>query len=151
MIRIEDIRNMEKENNRKRFLIDREWPKDVVRSIPHKEKSGQTRRALALIEWLPKLTPSAALWKWFHHEPAKIGQFRSRYFRELKGKKKHWAAIAQESKKNEVALLYHGKRPDLTPAHFLKEFLDNQLEIHQETLLAPKRRLTKVSAGRRRF
>jgi uncharacterized protein YeaO (DUF488 family) len=131
MIRIENIRDMAKEKDVKRFLIDREWPKDVVRSIPHKEKSGQTRTALALIEWSPELAPSPTLWKWFHHDSDKIGLFRSRYFRELQGNKKYWIAIAQESEKNEVVLLYHGKRVYLTPAHFLKEFLEFQLETHQ--------------------
>ncbi len=131
MIRIENMYDMSKENDVKRFLIDHEWPKDVVRSIPHKEKSGQTRMALAQIHWSPQLAPSRTLWKWFHHDPDKIESFRSRYFRELQGKKKHWVAIAQESEKNKVALLYHGKRANLTPAHFLKEFLDIQLETHQ--------------------
>lgn len=131
MIRIEDIRRMTTETDVKRFLIDREWPKDVVRSIPHKEKSGLKKRSLALIKWSPELAPSLALWKWFHHDPDKTEAFRRRYFRELQGKKRGWVAIAQESEKTDVALLYHGKSAGLTPAHFLKEFLGIQLETQK--------------------
>ncbi len=133
MIRVENIRNMAKESDVKRFLIDREWPKDVVRSIPRNEESGQTRKTLARIHWSPELAPSPELWKWFSHDPEKIRRFRGRYFRELQKKKKNWVTILQESGKNEVALLYHGKQEKyahLTPAQFLKEYLDDQLKMH---------------------
>lgn len=131
MIRIENMYEMSKTKDTKRFLIDREWPKKVVRAIPRKEKSGQTRSALAQIEWCPKLVPSRELWKWFNHEPEKIERFRSRYFRELQTQKKNWAAIASESGKGDVTLLYHGKSVDFTPAQFLKEFLEGELKARR--------------------
>ena len=88
MIRIENIHDMARGENMKRFLIAREWPKEIVRDIPHREKSGQAHTPLAPINWLPELAPSEALWKWFRHDPEKSGPFRVRYFRELEKKKR---------------------------------------------------------------
>jgi len=93
------------------------------------------------------LAPSSALWKWFHHDADKISQFRTRYFRELQGKKTYWLRIVQESEKNEVALLYHGKHDYLTPAHFLKEFLDIQLETHPIFKSRRKKRIGLTGKG----
>ena len=131
MIRVENILHMEKADDLKRFLVDREWPNGVVRAIPHKEKGGRARAALAQIRWSPELAPSPALWKWFHHDPDKIERFRSRYFRELEAKQKHWLAIARASEKEEIVLLYHGKSAHHTPAQFLKQFLEARLEAHR--------------------
>lgn len=131
MIRIENIYDMAKDSDARRYLIDRTWPKDVVRLIPHKEKSGLAKKVLALIEWRPQLAPSTALWKWFHHDADKIEQFRARYFRELQENKKYWAPIVQEAAKEEVALLYHGMKTSKTPAHFFKEFIENRTKIGQ--------------------
>ena len=131
MISIENIHDMAGAGDVKRFLIDHEWPKDVVRSIPHKEKSGGLHKALAQIHWSPELAPSVALWRWFNHDPEKIESFRKRYAVELEAKKKSWLAIAGESQKGEVVLLYHGRRGDITPAQFLKEFLEIQLKAHR--------------------
>src|SRR3989338_3276378 len=113
MIRIENIRDMHEMRAARRFLIDREWPKGVVRAIPHNEESGQSRGGLGQIRWSPELAPSPALWKWFHHDPEKIRQFRDRYFRELDRKKKSWISIARASEEGSVTLLYHGKRARL--------------------------------------
>ena len=131
MIRIENIHDMAVAGDATRFLIDHEWPKGIIRSIPHKEKSGQALKALAEIHWSPELAPSPALWEWFHHDSEKIEHFRNRYFRELEAKEKYWAMIALEAKQHKVALLYHGKYPGFTPAQFLKEFLDIRLKTYR--------------------
>lgn len=131
MIRIENIQHMVKDDAIRRFFIERQWPRGVVRYIPHKEKSGQAREALARIDWRPQLAPSAALWAWFRHHPEKSEEFRSRYFRELEKKKKYWVPIAREADKGEVALLYRNRSVSFSPETFLKEFLEAQLEGRQ--------------------
>jgi len=57
-----------------RFLVDRLWPR------------GLHRQALKLDGWLKEVAPSAALRRWYGHEPAKWPEFQRRYFDELDGK-----------------------------------------------------------------
>ena len=124
MIYVEDVRKMSKINPKGGFLIDRTWPKGIIRLIPHKEKSAAKKSDLAQIHWRPQLAPSLGTWKWFEVNPEKVSLFRSRYFRELQTKKRHWMPILRESIKSDVALLFDSRESSLAPAHFLKEFLD---------------------------
>lgn len=125
MIYVQDVRKM-KDDGSQRVLVDREWPRGVIRAIPHKEQSGTSKRALAAILWRPKLAPSAELWKWFQVNPDKADHFRARYFNELLTKRSVWLPIAQASKKEDTALLYQAKNLPFAPAHFFKEFLGIQ-------------------------
>ncbi len=134
MIRVEDVYQMDKSKNSRRFLIDRKWPRGVVRYIPHKEESGRAKNALAEIHWKPQLAPGPALWQWFLENPDKIDRFRRRYFGELQAKKRHWLPIALDSKKNGVTLLYRTVDLPWTPAAFFKEFLDLQLKAGHLTV-----------------
>jgi uncharacterized protein YeaO (DUF488 family) len=56
-----------------RVLVDRLWPR------------GVRRDALRLDEWCKEVAPSAALRKWFGHDPARWPEFRARYEQELAG------------------------------------------------------------------
>jgi uncharacterized protein YeaO (DUF488 family) len=53
------------------ILVDRVWPR------------GKSKAELAGVRWLKEVAPSAALRKWFGHEPARWPEFRRRYFAEL--------------------------------------------------------------------
>lgn len=131
MIQLENVREMSKRSGAKKFLIDLEWPKGITRFIPHKEKSGTKKASLAEIKWCPQLAPRFETWKWFQSNLDKISQFRSRYFRELEQKKRHWLPIVQDLqdlRRHEVTLLYDSKYSPWTPAHFFKEFLDLQMK-----------------------
>lgn len=126
MMLLEDVRHMKKGAS-ERHLIDRQWPRGVVRAIPRKEESGAARRTLAEIKWHPQLAPSAALWQWYQSNPDKADRFRMRYFKELESQRSRWLPILQKSRKGgPVALLYQAKDLPQTPAHFFKEFLDAQ-------------------------
>ena len=54
-----------------RVLVDRVWPRGVA------------REAAALTLWLRDIAPTAALRKWFGHDPARWAAFRRRYLVEL--------------------------------------------------------------------
>ena len=54
-----------------RVLVDRLWPR------------GVSKRAARIDLWLKEIAPSAALWQWCGHDPAKWSTFRARYVREL--------------------------------------------------------------------
>ena len=56
----------------RRVLVDRLWPR------------GVSKERLAIDEWMKELAPTAALRRWFVHDPAKWLTFQRRYKRELK-------------------------------------------------------------------
>ena len=54
-----------------RVLVDRIWPR------------GMSKDKAQVDEWLKELAPSAALRKWFGHDPAKWEEYQKRYFADL--------------------------------------------------------------------
>lgn len=58
-------------NDGHRVLVDRLWPR------------GVTKQALRIDSWMRALAPSDELRRWFGHDPARWGEFRTRYRREL--------------------------------------------------------------------
>jgi len=54
-----------------RVLVDRVWPR------------GLRKDAARLDEWAKDVAPSTELRTWYHHDPAKFGEFRQRYAAEL--------------------------------------------------------------------
>ena len=57
-----------------RVLVERLWPR------------GIRKEALELDEWAKEIAPSAALRKWFGHDPERWSEFKRRYRAELKRK-----------------------------------------------------------------
>ena len=55
-----------------RILVDRLWPR------------GLSKERAAVDEWLREVAPSAALRRWFGHEPARWSKFKRRYVQELR-------------------------------------------------------------------
>lgn len=60
------------EDEGRRVLVDRLWPR------------GLSKKELEGVLWLKELGPSNELRKWFGHDPERWGEFRKRYFAELK-------------------------------------------------------------------
>ena len=58
-------------NEGRRVLVDRVWPR------------GVSKKQLGDVIWLKEVGPSAALRKWFGHDPARWDAFRAKYFAEL--------------------------------------------------------------------
>jgi uncharacterized protein YeaO (DUF488 family) len=54
-----------------RILVDRLWPR------------GVSKLAAALDEWCKEVAPSNELRHWHEHDPAKFGEFTTRYEQEL--------------------------------------------------------------------
>ncbi len=54
-----------------RVLVDRLWPRGVRKETAPWE------------EWLPAVAPSAALRRWYGHDPVRYAEFRARYEQEL--------------------------------------------------------------------
>jgi uncharacterized protein YeaO (DUF488 family) len=114
LITIKRIYDPVSEDDGKRILVDRLWPRGVK-----KEKA-------AIDEWLKDIAPSDELRKWFSHDSSKWQEFKNRYKMELKGKDKsefieHLRKIARKGK---ITLLFSAKDIVHNNAVALKELLE---------------------------
>jgi uncharacterized protein YeaO (DUF488 family) len=101
-----------------RVLLDRLWPR------------GLRKDALLLDLWAKELAPSAALRRWFGHEPSRWDGFRHRYARELDDLAEHWRPLAERSTRHPLTLLYSARDEEHNNAVALKAYLDNWLRSH---------------------
>lgn len=97
-----------------RILVDRVWPRGV--------KKAEAR----IDEWRWDLAPTAALHKWFHHDPRKWEAFRRRYRNELeaRGKLDELRELAERSRRETITLLFGARDEEHNNAVVLKELLE---------------------------
>jgi uncharacterized protein YeaO (DUF488 family) len=96
-----------------RVLVDRLWPRGVSKS------------AARIDLWLKEIAPSAALRKWFGHDPSKWTTFRDRYFRELDQNPKAVEQLMAHLQHGTVTLVYGAKDQERNDAVALKEYLES--------------------------
>jgi len=94
-----------------RVLVDRIWPR------------GLTKKAACIDYWLKDIAPSTALRQWFAHDPEKWGEFRKRYFRELKDNPVAVDQLRRLVRKGAVTLVFGAKDEKFNNAVALKEYL----------------------------
>jgi len=102
------------EDDGKRILVDRLWPR------------GVTKEAAKLDEWLKEIAPSPQLRTWFGHESEKFDEFASRYRLELDSDPQKQAAVRKLFALNEtgrVTLLYGAKSDSINHAAVLRQYL----------------------------
>src|SRR3954451_4810678 len=97
-----------------RILVDRLWPR------------GVSKAAARIDHWLKDLAPSDGLRKWFGHDPARWGEFRKRYFRELSGQGGTLAELRKLARRGRVTLVYAAKDEEHNDAVALREFLSRR-------------------------
>ncbi|WP_221567422.1 DUF488 domain-containing protein [Alkalihalobacillus sp. TS-13] len=114
-IQLKRIYESKSENDGKRILVDRIWPR------------GVSKEEAALDEWLKEVAPSPELRKWFGHDPDRFKEFKERYESELDNdeeKQKAAEKIRSFIKDGKVTLLYAAKDQKHNHAVVLKGFLD---------------------------
>src|SRR4051812_39123398 len=94
-----------------RVLVDRLWPRGVVKSAAHVDV------------WLKEVAPTTALRKWFNHEASKWDEFVSRYRMELKGSAAIQELIAIKGRHKNMTLVYGAKNERYNQAVALKGML----------------------------
>lgn len=102
------------QNDGKRVLIDRVWPR------------GVSKEQAQLDEWLKEVAPSSDLRKWFNHDPNKFDEFKKKYKKELKENSEQKETLNQLkdwSSEGKVTLLYATKEEKYNHAQVLKELL----------------------------
>jgi len=94
-----------------RVLIDRMWPR------------GVSRQRAQLDEWARELAPSSELRKWFHHDPERFDEFRSRYREELRERRPLLEELRRRARDGPVTLLYAARDREHNDAVVLEELL----------------------------
>ena len=95
-----------------RILVDRLWPR------------GLSKQKARVDHWLRDIAPSAAVRKWYGHEPTRWPGFRRRYGAELKKNKEVVAELKNLLKVHKtVTFLFSSKEERLNNAAALKAWL----------------------------
>jgi uncharacterized protein YeaO (DUF488 family) len=94
-----------------RVLVDRLWPR------------GVSKNSARIDLWLKEIAPSAALRKWFGHDPEKWNKFQTRYFRELRERREAVEELVEHVRRGTATLVYGAKDEEHNDAVALKEFL----------------------------
>jgi|TARA_R100000322_G_scaffold25934_4_gene16573 uncharacterized protein YeaO (DUF488 family) len=94
-----------------RVLVDRVWPR------------GITKEAAALTSWQKEVAPSAALRKWFRHDPARWEEFKKKYRRELDNNAEQVACLKKVLGKGRATLLYGARDEVHNHAVVLADYL----------------------------
>jgi len=108
----------------RRVLVDRLWPR------------GLSKERLAIDEWMRDVAPSAALRRWFAHDPAKWLTFQRRYRRELEAHSDLVDRLAKYALEGGVTLIFSARNESLNDAVVLAAVV--------------RRRMAHILGGRRR-
>lgn len=96
-----------------RVLIDRLWPR------------GVSKAKARLDAWEKEIAPTPELREWYHHDPAKWPEFRTRYTRELRtsSRKAILADLARRAKRGRVTLVYASRAAEISDVAVLERVL----------------------------
>lgn len=99
-----------------RLLVDRVWPR------------GLRKEDLKHDEWIRDVAPSAALRKWFGHDPDKWDAFRKRYRAELDDNAEAVERCLAWCRQGRVTLLYSATDRERNQAVVLRQYLTELLD-----------------------
>ncbi len=111
MIQVKRAYEPASKDDGQRILVERLWPR------------GMKKEALRLDQWIKDIAPSTALRQWFQHDPAKWGEFRRRYFRQLEKHADVWQPLLALVRRGRVTLVYSAHDTEHNNAIALEEFL----------------------------
>lgn len=97
-----------------RVLVDRLWPR------------GISKARAALDEWCAEVAPSTALRKWYHADPSRWSEFRTRYRAELRAHAAELQPLRDRATRERVTLLYAARDTQRNHALVLREVLEKQ-------------------------
>ena len=114
MFKIKRIYEVKLQEDGKRYLVDRVWPRGVSQ-----EQAG-------IDGWLKELAPSTALRTWFSHDPEKWEEFKEKYRDELSSPLPLGVLqrLREEASHSVVTLIYSAKDIKFNNAACLKEILE---------------------------
>lgn len=103
-----------------RVLVDRLWPR------------GMKKEDLRLDLWAKDLAPSAALRRWFGHDPARFREFAGRYQAELRAgpARALVADLARRAARGTVTLVYGARDERHNGAVVLRDVIEDAIREH---------------------
>jgi uncharacterized protein YeaO (DUF488 family) len=110
-IRIKRVYAEPSEDDGRRILVDRLWPR------------GLTKERARVDLWLKEVAPSTELRKWYAHDPERWPEFKRRYAAELKAQPGPLAQLRQEASKGTTTLLYGARDEERNEAVVLLDLL----------------------------
>jgi uncharacterized protein YeaO (DUF488 family) len=113
MVKIKRVYDPPAQDDGKRVLVDRLWPRGIKKEPAHVD------------EWVKDIAPSNELRTWFGHDPSKWREFRDRYLRELRIKQELVEQLRHDAEKGTVTLLFAAKDCEHVNAVVLKEVLSH--------------------------
>ena len=116
MIQLKRTYDPAKDEDGKRFLVERLWPR------------GMKKEALRLDAWFKDVAPSDDLRRWFGHDPDKWSEFQRRYFTELDANRVAWEPLLAAARTGPVMLLYSAHDTEHNNAAALERYLDLRLK-----------------------
>lgn len=115
MLRIKRIYDAPKRTDGYRILVDRLWPRGMAKTEAHVDL------------WLKDIAPSAALRRWFQHDPAKWKIFAKKYRAEIARNREGLTALRRALRgKTSVTLLFAAKDPERNNAVVLRDVLSGK-------------------------
>lgn len=114
-VKLKRIYENKANNDGRRILVDRIWPRGVSKEKAH------------LYKWFKEIGPSNELRKWFDHDPEKFDEFKKKYKQELQdGEQKASYDKLKEVEKDSstITLVYSAKDKQNNQAQVLKEMLE---------------------------
>ena len=117
MVRIKRVYDEPDRQDGLRILVDRVWPR------------GLKKTAARIDAWRWDLAPTAALRKWFRHDPKKWEEFQRRYRDELeaRGKLEELQELAERAERETITLLFGARDEAHNNAVVLKALLEEVL------------------------
>ncbi|WP_158736646.1 DUF488 domain-containing protein [Alteribacillus sp. YIM 98480] len=117
-IKIKRIYENKTDDDGKRVLVDRIWPRGVSKSEAE------------LDEWIKDVAPSTELRKWFNHDEEKFKMFAEKYKKELQSNKKRKEAydeLVYQASSKKVTLLYAAKNEKYNHVILLKDWIKEDI------------------------
>ncbi|MDF2682587.1 MAG: hypothetical protein K0R47_3777 [Brevibacillus sp.] len=117
MIQIKRVYEEASEEDGRRVLVDRVWPRGIS-----KEKAQ-------LDEWMKQIAPSPYLRKWFCHIPERFEEFKERYKQELEETRECQEAVSrllEWDKEGTVTLVYAARDQEYNHVVVLQDFLTSR-------------------------
>ena len=94
-----------------RVLIDGMWPR------------GISRERAAIDDWARELAPSAALRRWYGHEPERFEEFGRRYRAELGAHRERLTDLRRRSRSGVLTLVFAARDAEHSNAAVLADLL----------------------------
>lgn len=117
-IRLQRVYDASSAKGGKRVLVDRIWPRGIKKDELHMDL------------WLRELAPSAALRKWFGHDPKRWTEFQRRYRSELRtpAQQARLRELRRLASQSPVTLLYSARDEEHNQAVVLRQVLAHSLK-----------------------